>query len=277
MPPNPEWNCNIANTIVFTSGMCSTYFILGMTFERFYSIVRPHKAASFNTVKRAKITIVCIVIFSILFHIPHLFLTTHEGHQCIAYGRSADKIQASLYYWLSFILNFVFPFSSLLVMNGVIIYTIQRRSKLKVIRTVSQGQGHGEGQHSKGKSTERQIYVTLLSITFGFLLLTTPTFSVMLYTIIADFTKSPKKFAGFYLAYHIAHKTYYTNYGVNFFLYVMSGGKFRKDLIMLFLCRKEQSNEIQNSNNSASVTRISSVWQLKALEIQGLFFCFMSF
>ena len=144
-------------------------------------------------------------------------------------------------------------------MNGVIIYTIQRRSNLKVIRTVSQGQGHGEGQHSKMKGTERQIYVTLLSVTFGFLILTTPTFSVMLYTIVVDFTKSPKIFAGFYLGYHIAHKTYYTNYGVNFFLYVMSGRKFRKDLLMLFVCRKEQSSEIQNSNNSATVTRISSV------------------
>ena len=197
--------------------------------------------------------------FSILFHIPHLFLTTHEGQQCIAYGRSAEKIQACLYYWLSFVLNFVFPFSSLLVMNGVIIYTIQRRSKLKVMSVVSKGQGHSEGQHSRMKSTERQIYVTLLSVTFGFLILTTPTFSVMLYTIIADFTKSPKIFAGFYLGYHIAHKTYYTNYGTNFFLYVMSGRKFRKDLIMLFVCRNEQSSEIQNSNNSASLTRMSSV------------------
>ena len=33
-----------------------------MTFERFYSIIRPHKAASFNTVKRTKITILIIVI-----------------------------------------------------------------------------------------------------------------------------------------------------------------------------------------------------------------------
>ena len=144
-------------------------------------------------------------------------------------------------------------------MNSVIIYTIQRRSKFKVLRTVSQGQGQGDGQPVKMKSTERQICVTLLSVTFGFLILTTPTFSVMLYTIISDFKKSPKLFANFYLAYHIAHKTYYTNHGINFFLYVMSGRKFRKDLIMLFACNKEPSNETQNSNISVPMTTVSSL------------------
>ena len=42
-----------------------------MTFERLYSIVWPHKAASFNTVKRAEITLLCCSIFGILYDIPH--------------------------------------------------------------------------------------------------------------------------------------------------------------------------------------------------------------
>ena len=73
MPPNPLWNCKIANTAVFTSMMWSTLFILSMTLRDFYSIVRPHKAASFNTVKRAKITIAVDVNFGILLYSPFIF------------------------------------------------------------------------------------------------------------------------------------------------------------------------------------------------------------
>ena len=40
--------------------------ILNMTFERFYGIIKPHKAVSFNTVKRAKITM-CVLYRSVYY------------------------------------------------------------------------------------------------------------------------------------------------------------------------------------------------------------------
>ena len=57
-----------------------------MTFDKFYSIIRPHKAASFNTVKR-EITIIFIVIFSFLYNIPHLFLTQSMDNSVFPMGR----------------------------------------------------------------------------------------------------------------------------------------------------------------------------------------------
>ena len=63
--------------------MSSTWLILSMTFERFYSIVRPHKAALFNTVKIAKIIIACIFTFFTIFNIPHAFLSDIDGLQCV--------------------------------------------------------------------------------------------------------------------------------------------------------------------------------------------------
>ena len=102
MPPDPLTYCKILNTFFFTATMCSTLFIVSMTFDRFYSITRPHKAASFNTVKRAKITIVCIVLFCTLYNTPHIFITFNAGGQCIPYGKAMKLIYWQFYYWLSF-------------------------------------------------------------------------------------------------------------------------------------------------------------------------------
>ena len=84
------------------------------------------------------------------------------------------------------------------------------------------------------KNAEMQIFVTLLLVTFEFLILTTPGYMMLLYTMLFDYTKTSKAFAGYYLFYHIGQKTYYTNNAINFFLYVISGQKFRTDLINLF-------------------------------------------
>ena len=231
MPPNQFWYCTCHNTFIFMASTASTLFILSMTFERFYSIIRPHKAAAFNTVKRAKIFIMCIVIFSIVFNIPHVFISSYEGRQCVPYAIGKETVENQLYYWLSSTVNFILPFILLLIMNCVIIYTLRKRSEFKAQQTKEQDQGQSEGQPPKMKNSERQIYVILLLVTFSFLILTIPGYLFMLYTLLYDYQKSPEAFAGFHLFYNIGHKTYNTNYGINFFLYVMSGQKFRTDLI----------------------------------------------
>ena len=245
----------------FAASVASTLFIMSMTFERFYSIIRPHKAASFNTIKRARIIIVFIILFSVIFNLPYLYQTTSVGRSCIPNGKGNESIFGQSYYWFSFSLSFVFPFVALLVMNCVIIQTLRNRSAntLTVGRSQGQGQHETETSRSKIKSSERQIYIILLLVTFGFLILNSPSFLFRLYYMFYDYKDSPYFFAGHYLFYNIAQKVYYTNSGINFFLYVISGKKFRTDLINLLKCWKTKSIQ----NNSIIVSTISEVTNIE--------------
>ena len=244
MPPSEHWYCALVITIVLTAILCSTLFILGMTFERFYSIIRPHKAASSNTVKRARIIIAVIVMFSILYHIPHLFTSVNNGRVCVGYAKGFDDISVQIYYWFSFLLNFALPFVLLLIMNSVIIHTLHKRSYLNL-----QSTNKGQGQKSKAKQPEKQIYITLLLVTFGFLILSTPVYAMVFY--INFFSgKTPYFYAGYHLFYQVGEKTMYTNLGINFFLYVISGQKFRSDLLALFKCSKTTDSQPKYLNTS---------------------------
>ena len=244
MPPDKYWHCALVVTFLSISTMCSTYFIVSMTFERFYSIIRPHKAASFNTIKRAKIIIICITIFSIVYSIPHLFTTYFSGKTCLVFFKGKTILIGRIKFWVDEILGFILPFVMLLYMNSIIIRTLLKRSQQMFNRTESQGQGqnecHNQGQgqsrkkSTKDKHAERQIIIMLLLVTFGFLILIMPSFSLSLYSLVVDFKKSPKIYADFHLLAAIGQKTFYTNFGINFFLYVISGQKFRGDLVKLF-------------------------------------------
>ena len=216
MPPSQYWYCILFINIFFMLELCSTMFIISMTFDRFYSIVRLHKAASFNTVKRAKITIAAIVIFSTFYNIPYFFVGTNEGLQCVPYGRGMQYFSVQFYYWLSFVVNFALPFVLLLTMNCVIIHKLRTRAKLSLSEE-SQGQSQGHNEGHKVRSSETQLYVLLLLVTFAFLILTTPAYAFFLYVSIFDFSKSPYTFAGYHLFYHVGQKTHFTNHGINFF------------------------------------------------------------
>ena len=261
-----ERHCTVAATCVWIFTMCSTLLIVSMTFERFYSIIQPHKAASFNTVKKAKISIISIVIFSLVYNIPHVFVTSSQGTQCVPYGKSFNLTIVQVHYWFSFVINFAFPFVFLLTMNSVIIHTIRKRltddvvTKLR-IQYPSKGEGHGnKGQGQGMKSSEKQIYIILVLITFAFLILTTPTYAMFLYANIVDYTKTPESFAAFSLFFSVGEKLYYTNNGINFYLYVMSGQKFRHDLVNLFSFLKEKpSGSTASTVSSLSNTKITNI------------------
>ena len=233
MPPSAYWYCSILIFISLTTVMCSTLFILSMTFQRFYGIIIPHKAASFNTVKKAKIVTGCIVVLSIGFNFPHLFLSDTQSRYCIANRIASVNVYGALYYWLSFIVSFALPFVLLLIMNSVIIHTLRQRSRLGLVRS----EGQNEGQDTKSKNSEFQIFIMLLLVTFLFLILTTPMYVLIFYVNFYQ-GNTLYYYAGYYLFYNVGEKSFFTNNGINFFLYVMSGQKFRSDLVKLFHCNR---------------------------------------
>ena len=256
MPPDHDWHCKIGHTVLFTSTFCSTFFILSMTFDRFYSIIMLHKAASFNTVKRAKITVMCIILFSILYHIPHMFIKSTVSSQCVPYSGAIMTDYGKFYYWFTYAISYILPFVLLLIMNSVIIHTLRQRVNWTKMSSEVQGQSQGqaEGQGSKIKTSEKHIYATLLMVSFMFIVLTSPACVFVGCMMFVDFTKTSTRFAGYHLFYHVGQKALYTNNAINFFLYVASGNKFRNDLINLFRRRKS----VQNPSSSDS-TKISNI------------------
>ena len=172
---NQHWYCTIAITLFFISSMCSTLFIVSMTFARCYGIIMPHKAASFNTMKRTKVTIVCIIIFSVLYNSPHMVTSSNQDWQCLPYGEASimSKKYGSFYYWLSFIIHYALPFVLLLSMNCIIIHTIRSSAKFRTKldrapENGSEGQGPSQGHIPKTRSSENQVYIVLLLAAFGF-------------------------------------------------------------------------------------------------------------
>ena len=222
-----------------------------MTFDHFYIILMPLKAASFNTVKRAKFTIVCIYVFVFAYNIPHAFLVGSQTYQCIPYGTASNVPYGMVYYWFSFVINYALPFILLLSMNSVIIHTIRQRSS----GFLSNEEGRNQVVGRKG--SEAQTFAILLLVTFTLLISTTPAYMFFIYIQVVDFTASPEAFAGYFLYYHASYCLQVTNYGINFFLYVISGKKFRTDLVRLFV-RKNKPNENVASSMQTVTSSIKS-------------------
>ncbi len=273
--------CRLAAFAVMYALQSSTFQVLVMTMDKYVAIRWPHKAATYSTPRRAKITIVCVFICAVIFNIPHVYISRTEGKQCIGYA--VGGVITKIYSWLTIIVNAVIPFTLLFHMNYVIIQKVKSSHQAfgnqtqnvfgevnqtsRSSDTKDQGRSGQEGpksQRSKNKqkamkSVESQLTVMLLLVTTLFLILMIPTYIRFMFTTFAS-RDTPRKYADMQLFYHVTHKLYHTNNGINFFLYCISGRKFRADIRDLLGCGVKDANATAQRSTStfSNVSVISS-------------------
>ena len=138
---------------------------------------------------------------------------------------------AEVFSWISFLVNGIIPVSLLIYMNYVIVQSVIKsrkmfRSNANPIITESVS----ETKRQKAmKSAENQLTIMLLLVTTLFLILLLPIYIRFIYFSLVE-RDTPSKHANSILFFQITQKLSTTNNGINFFLYCISGRKFRDDL-----------------------------------------------
>ena len=107
------------------------------------------------------------------------------------------------------------------------------------LKCQSQGQNNvtSSRREQKMKNTENQLTVMLILVTTLFLILMIPTNARFVYSNFMT-RDTPTKYASLIFFYHVSQKLYFTNSGINFFLYCISGQKLCKDLKEIASCNK---------------------------------------
>ena len=205
-----------------------------MTIDKFITIKLPHKAASYSTPKRAKWITVIIFVCVITYNLPDLFFTQLIGKDCISYA--VGGVYAKIYSWLTLIVNGIIPLTLLIFMNITIVHEVRKSHK--------QFGSHNSVNNIKDQMRQRvrnsidnQLTIMLLLVTTLFVLLMVPTYVRFLYFTYVS-RDTPEKYATARLFYYLSSRLYFTNSGINFFLYCISGKKFREDLKDLLLFRR---------------------------------------
>ena len=126
-----EWHAAQCKTVTFLTALVkqnSRYQVLAMTIDKYIAIKWPHKAAAYSTSKRAKFVLIGVLIFSLIYNVCHIFMTSLVGGKCRGYVHGG--LIAEVLTWSTFIVNGIIPISLLIYMNSVIIQTVKNSSKM---------------------------------------------------------------------------------------------------------------------------------------------------
>ena len=225
----------VAFAALFALQNC-TFQVLAMTVDKYIAIKWPHRAATYSTPRRARIIAGGLYVSVSIYNIPHFFLSSVIGGQCLNFG--IKSVITSVYSWFSFVLNAVIPFTMLIHMNFVILKAVRKSRKMFKPDEGTTRRGRDQGMDTRRKTmknAENQLTIMLLLVTTLFLILLCPTYFRFIYLVFAS-RDTPLDYAKSMFIYQITAKLYISNSGINFFLYCISGQKFRNDLKDLLSC-----------------------------------------
>ena len=121
-----EWHlvqCKIISWLTASALQNSRYQVLAMTIDKYVAIKWPHRAATYSTPRKVKFILIGIAIFTLIYNVFHIFLSSMTGGKCRAYA--VGGIILEIFTWINFVNNGIIPISMLIYMNYVIVQNHQ--------------------------------------------------------------------------------------------------------------------------------------------------------
>ena len=238
--------CKLSAVIIYVSGTVSVWLLAVMTLQRAASVLWPHRVNIMFTLKTAKrytIGIVSIIFFlSSHFFYGAVLTPVYNGSDYIClYPKLAPEynfFRDFIWTWIDALIFSLLPFAILISSNSVLIWKVSD-SVRKARATLASGQSDQLSSRTKKASS---LTVTLIVVSVVFFLLTGPmSLYLIIVPLVIDMEKQSEKEGRIIdLIYWLLTLMWYSNSAVNFYLYCLTGTKFRADTRKMLTCFKQQ-------------------------------------
>ena len=247
--------CKGASFITGSTISSSVWLTIAVTAERFVAVCYPLKASTVCTRKTAGITTTCITMSVLLYNMQNFwFIELHpRGKVCTLAYEYIKTIQVLS--WVGSALAVFIPIVLLLVLNTTIVNGVRKA-------VASQKNMTNDAANSGANGQSKQITVTVLTVSFTFVLCNLPmATSKLVERFLMDFN-DPIGVSKFALAGYTSEMLIAVNHGVNFLLYIFSGKRFRDEFLEVFCCKsgkgKDKARGKEPASNAMSGTRAST-------------------
>ena len=222
----------VCKSVVFmlnVGAACSAWILVAMTIQRAVSVAWPHRVNVLCTPRRSWWVILTIVVFFSLAYSHMLYgvgVVPSAGYACIMTSQSYALFMLNVWVNIDMFLFSLLPFACLFLSNSVLV--------LKLRRSVKDADDQLTTTDTQQASRERKansVTLTAIVVSAVFIVLTSP--QAIYNTFSFKNTNSETGNVDDLALRFFLQKTFnmigYFNYSVNFYLYCLTGEKFRKE------------------------------------------------
>ncbi len=245
-----QWTCKINLYLLHASALCSYWLVMFCTFDRLIAVCYPFRAKQWLSPK--KTTIYCTLLCGIVYAAFSYQLVT-RGNQNIerggrnitvncGYTSPAHEYHTKRFEGWPYVSVFFFlPIVIIIITNVVIMRGIRKHEAFKKHSTQPQA------STQRSNKQMRSLTIMLMVCCIALVVLTTPNcITHALLPEILDLTNF-KELILYAICRIITTSINNLNHAVNVFLYILSGTRFREELIQMFSCKTKLALPIRRN------------------------------
>ncbi|XP_069128798.1 cysteinyl leukotriene receptor 1-like [Argopecten irradians] len=247
--------CKINFFVIYISMQYSSWILVCFTFERFLKTNFPFRYIRVMTVKKEIVALIVIFIFLICVN-GHFFftngLTDREGSlDCTSLTNETFYFDEYVFVYIDLVFLSILPAVLMVIMN-ICIVRVYRQS-IKFLRSSSTGT---TAATNRQKYSIRVTKMLLLTNSY-FVCATLP---ICVYFIVDSYTHSEDEIvvAKKDIAWSVTYIFQFSNYTMNFFLYIAANDKFRDHLCSILKCRAPKRFTRKRSSGYSVQSTLSS-------------------
>lgn len=257
-----NFGCKFFIFLFLISLHMSAWLVVAISSDRFFAVWFPLRSLTMCSVRRARIvSLIGFIMISI--YNGHVFWTMHlVNHRCSA---DPKNVFMMVYYpWIKLTTYSCLPFTLVLILN--ICICVKIIPGFRHLPMKQSGNCESRTFHSAGHN-DAKVTTMLVIVSVTWLFLTAP---FTLWTFVARQRSDPGEIAADFLAKTVCFMLMYVNHGVNFYLYCITGKKFRKELREMFGTVGKKSDK--NMKTSFLTTR-SSIGRSTTMNSENITLC----
>ena len=231
--------CKIHSFLVHVFGQTSCWFLVVMTSQRVASVAWPLKVCLQSTRKKALLTVSLVVCMSLLLNSGILFFFSivrfRTSEVCSIAQTDSNFRYRSVFVWWDLATLSVIPFCVISTSNILLVWKVTRS-----VRAAKNMTETGRANTRARKASSLSVTIVITSAAFLVFTLPISAFSLSSYTQKHSVAEDIHSMAKISFAYAACILLWYCNCSINFYLYCLSGTKFRneaKDLLMSLLLK----------------------------------------
>ena len=233
--------CQLFVYLVSFGSCFSFYMIAFIAYQRYEAVCKIFTRQSNITWKLAAYGIIHVVFVSLLINAPAYFTGGSSTKTVCSSYHSYSSIGV-IWFVMIIIVFWVFPIILICLWNIEIVKELRRhalelvctnsQSGMEMSRINSANTAHEEEPVRRYRDTDRRFTRMLILISMDYIFLLLP---LLLRTVYFFYLKPThySQEATRFLVYHITNKLFMCNHAINFYLYCLSGARFRNDFIKL--------------------------------------------
>ncbi|CAF1088791.1 unnamed protein product [Adineta ricciae] len=229
--------CQVTLYLTYVCNFINAYYTIAFTAQRLFAVINPFRVSHFLSWYRSRCLALSIISFACLFY-SYLLGTIHiENNTCFSrkswhwFNKYMDVIDS--------IIVFLIPYVVIITMNAIIVISLRRmkqnqheflfqnHSQLNKIREVTR------------RSASRKMTKLLLTVSTSYLIICAPYACIHTWRLsfIDEDTYVNSQLIRS-LEYY-SHQIYHISFAMNFYIYIVFGSKFRRELKRFFTKSKQ--------------------------------------